>query len=75
MKKLLKYSITDGLQSFMPILLWALLPLFYKDSIWVEGLIVTYPYQFVGMVLYNVLFLSQIKYEEAEHLNNRYYSI
>lgn len=49
MKKLLKYSITDGLQSFMPILLWALLPLFYKDSIWVEGLIVTYPYQFVGM--------------------------
>ena len=75
MKKLLKYSITDGIQSFMPILLWALLPLFYKDSIWVEGLIVTYPYQFIGMVLYNVLFLSQIKYEEADHLNNRYYSM
>lgn len=74
MKKLLKYSVTDGLQSLMPILLWVLLPLFYKDSLWADGFIVTYPYQFVGMIFYDILFLSQVKYEEAEHMNIRHHS-
>lgn len=66
MKRLLKIAGVDALQSFLPVLLWALLPLFTGDPIWAEGYIVTYPYQFVGLILYNILFKSQVKLDMDE---------
>lgn len=61
MKRLLKLAGVDALHSFLPVLLWALLPVFTGDPMWAEGYIVTYPYQFIGLILYNILFKSQIK--------------
>lgn len=55
------------MQSFFPVLLWILIPLFTGDSLWAEGYIVTYPYQFVGAILYNVIFKSQVKLDMDEH--------
>lgn len=66
MKRLLKIAGVDALQSFLPVLLWVLLPLFTGDPIWAEGYIVTYPYQFVGLILYNILFKSQTKLDMDE---------
>ena len=66
MKRLLKLAGVDALQSFLPVLLWALLPLFTGDPIWAEGYIVTYPYQFVGLILYNIMFKSQAKLDMDE---------
>lgn len=66
MKRLLKIAGVDALQSFLPVLLWTLLPLFTGDPIWAEGYIVTYPYQFVGLILYNILFKSQVKLDMDE---------
>lgn len=67
MKKLLKIAGVDALQSFFPVLLWALLPVFTDNSLWAEGYIVTYPYQFIGDILLDVLFKSQIKLDMDEY--------
>lgn len=67
MKRLLKLAAVDALQSLFPVLLWILMPLFLGDSMWAEGYIVTYPYQFIGLMFCNILFKSQMKLDMDEH--------
>lgn len=67
MKRLLKLAAVDALQSLFPVLLWMLMPLFLGDSMWAEGYIVTYPYQFIGLMFCNILFKSQMKLDMDEH--------
>lgn len=68
MKKLFVYCFTDGIQSFAPILMWVILPLVFCDSMYAEGFILTYPYQFIFGILYSLLFTSQLKYEKKENI-------
>lgn len=66
MKRLLRLAGVDALQSFLPVLMWMILPVFTGDPMWAEGYIVTYPYQFVGLILYNIIFKSQVKLDMDE---------
>lgn len=75
MKKLLKYFVTDSIQSFIPVLMWALLPLVFNNTIWAEGYITTYPYQFLYELLYHLIFKSQLKHEKCKHENNNNYAL
>lgn len=75
MKKLLKYFVTDSIQSFIPVLMWALLPLIFRNTIWAEGYITTYPYQFLYELLYHLIFKSQLKHEKCKHEENNNYAL
>lgn len=63
MKQLLKVGFTDAIQSFCPILLWIEMAVLFNNSIYSEGFMITYPLQFVSMLLYVVIVKGQLKRE------------
>lgn len=75
MSKLFKLGFTNGIQSLFPVILWAVLPLLFNDTIYAEGYIVSYPYQYIGMIMYESLVKSQLKYEKKNHISGNRYAV
>lgn len=69
-KSLLKIGITNSVQSITPILVWILLGMLFKDSSYSNGFIITYPYQFLSSLLFNIVFKAQLKSEVKNKRDN-----
>lgn len=63
LRRLLKVGFIDSIQSFSPVLIWILLGVMFRDTQYANGYIIAYPYQYIGSILYYLLFKSQLKSE------------
>lgn len=67
---ILKIGITNSIQSFIPVVIWALLAVVFNDSRFSNGFIITYPYQFIAAILFHIIFKAQLKREVKYKLDN-----
>lgn len=70
LKRLYKVGITDSIQSFVPVLLWTLLGIMFRDSKYSSGYIITYPYQYLSSLLFHIIFKAQLKSEVKRKEDN-----
>lgn len=68
MRRYLKTTFSYCLSSMMPVIIGVILKLLYNDSIYSEGFVVTYPYQFLCLIGWSVFIIGGCKYG-LEHQN------
>lgn len=71
---LLKISITDCLQSLLPILMWFVLGIVYGDTDYFNVFTLTYPFQFVWFLINSLVVVGAIKYETKENKEDNNYA-
>lgn len=67
LKKIIKIGFTNVMPSIVPILIWTVLSVLYKNNEMSKGFSITYPYQFLFMFLYAISVQGQIKSEAKNH--------
>ncbi len=75
LKKLLKVGIIDSIPSIMPIIIWTILSVLYYNESIAEGFALTYPYQFIFMLVFAMFVRGQVKNElKNESVGDKSYS-
>ena len=71
MKKFFMVGLTQCFCSFIPILIWTMMGKFHGED-FANGMMYTYPYQFIFMSLGNIAVIGNIKYEMKHSLGEDY---
>ena len=74
MKKLFSIASTDCIQSILPILMWYVLGIAYKDTDYFNVFTLTYPFQFIMQLVLGLIIVGTIKYEKKNKAENNDYA-
>lgn len=69
-KRILNIAKTDALQSFLPIILWYIVGYIYKDRDLSNIFSLTYYFQFIYAIVYDVILVGTVKYTKKNKDNS-----